>query len=109
MEKMSRVAEIEKRAELYDIACKALNDNGYQTEPIKDGSLIHLGDGYYARVKFSICDATKFDIDRVREEYNLILEERAAHAALMEKKAKLKQAHEAAKATEAVTESNSEN
>lgn len=72
------------RANLYEGAILGVNEKGFKTEPFKSGVLIDIGDGYFAKMTISICDATKFDIDATREEYAAILETRRLAA---EKKA----------------------
>lgn len=69
MEKMKVSEQAAIRAKLYDAAGTAIKDCGYTTETIADGMLIHLGDGQYGKVKISICDPSKFNLEAVREEY----------------------------------------
>lgn len=59
----------ETRASLYGIACNALNQNGMPTESIRGGALIDLGNGYFAKMSISICDATKFSAEDARADY----------------------------------------
>ena len=107
MEKLTVKESAEIRASLYDTTLTALNEAGYATETFKGGALIHLPNGYFAKVSISICDASKFDIEATRAEYQAQLEARAeaaakaaAKAAEKEAKAAEKAAKEAAKAVE---------
>lgn len=101
MEKMGTKLQAETRANLYEVALKGVANAGFETETIKGGALIHLPDGYFAKMTVTICDATKFDLDATREEYQAKLAadaERAAKAmAAAEEKAR-KAEEKAAKA-----------
>ena len=97
MDKMNKVTEAETRKHLYEVALDALARDGYTTEVIKDGALIHLPDGYFAKVKISICDATKFDLDKVRADYQDQLQKRAEAAEKRAIKAREKAEKEAEK------------
>ena len=107
MDKLSVKESSAVRTELYDVALSALNGVGYDTEAIKGGALIHLPNGYFAKMSISVADATKFSLEEVREEYQAQLKAREAAAAKAEAKAlekaekeKAKLAKEAAKETE---------
>lgn len=93
------------RSHLYEVALNAIVQDGKETEVIADGALIHLGDGQFAKLKISVCDATKFDLEATRAEYQ---EKLAKQAELAQKRAeaaaeKARKAaeHEAAKAAKA--------
>ena len=101
MEKMNKAVEAEVRKNLYEVALDALAREGFTTEVIKDGALIHLPDGYFAKVKVSICDATKFDLDVTRAEYQELLQKRAEAAEKKAQKAREKAEKEAVKAIKA--------
>ena len=68
-EKMKVAEQAKYRAELYGAASEAFQSKGYTTETISDGMLVHLGEGQYSKVKISICDPAKFDLDHEREVY----------------------------------------
>ena len=96
MDKMSVKVQAETRANLYDVALKGIANAGFETETIADGALVHLPDGYFAKVCVTICDATKFDLEETRAKYQEKLAnaaERAAKAAAKaeEKSKKLEQ------------------
>lgn len=95
MEKMNVKAQTEVRSTLYGEAIKGINELGYETETIKGGTLIHLPDGYFAKMTISVCDATKFDLEKTRSEYQTALEARAARAEAAAKKAREKVEKEA--------------
>ena len=103
MEKMNVKQQVEVRANLYDIAINGLHANDFETEAVCDGLLIHLPDGYFAKMKISICDATKFDLTEEREAYAEKLQkqsERAEAARLRAEEKARKAAEKAAKAAE---------
>lgn len=104
MEKMSVKAQAETRANLYQVTEAALINAGKETEPFKGGILVNLGEGYWAKMNITVCDATKFDIDAVRAEYQASLdakaEKAAKHAEKLAKEAE-KAAAKAAKAAKA--------
>lgn len=79
-EKMGTKEQAVVRANLYEVALNAIVQNGMETEVVADGALIHLGDGQYAKLKISVCDATKFDLEDTRNKYQAKLA-RAAEAA----------------------------
>ena len=104
-EKMSVKDQVVVRSHLYEVALNAVVQDGKETEVIADGALIHLGDGQFAKLKISICDATKFDLEATRAEYQEKLakqaelaEKRAEAARIKAEKAEKKAAKEAAKA-----------
>lgn len=84
IEKMSVKDQAVVRSHLYEVALNAIVQDGKETEVIADGALIHLGDGQFAKMKISICDATKFDLEATRAEYQ---EKLAKQAELAQKKA----------------------
>lgn len=96
MEKLSVKEATATRVELYGIATAALDAQGFVTEPIKGGSLVDLGNGYFAKLTISVCDASKLDVDALRAEYTEAVEKRAAKAVEAQAKAAVK----AAKAAE---------
>lgn len=103
MEKMNVKQQAEVRANLYDIAINGFHGAELETEAICDGLLIHLPDGYFAKMKISICDATKFDLAAERENYAEKLQkqsERAEAARLRAEEKARKAAEKAAKAAE---------
>lgn len=106
-EKMSVKEQSVVRSHLYEIALGAIVGDGKETEVISDGALIHLGDEQYAKLKISVCDATKFDLQAVRDEYQEKLrkqaeaaEKRAEAAAEKARKAEEKAARKAEKEAE---------
>ena len=98
MDKMGIKEATEIRSQLYSLVNEELNASGFETEPIKGGVLIHLPDGYFAKLAISINDATKFDLEAVREEYNLVIENRTKRAEEAKEKARIKEEKAAAKA-----------
>ena len=82
--KMSVKDQAIVRSHLYEVALNAIVQDGKETEVIADGALIHLGDGQFAKMKISICDATKFDLEATRAEYQ---EKLAKQAELAQKRA----------------------
>ena len=107
MEKMSMAKQAETRAILYEKALSSLATAGYQTETIKGGALISLGDGYYAKMSISICDATKFDLEQTRAEYQEAMAKAAERAEAKAKKAREKAEKAAAKAAKEAEKSES--
>lgn len=102
MEKMPTNQQIETRKELYG---KIENALGYTTEPISEGLLVDLGNGYFAKVKVSVCNAEKFDLEGTRIDYAMKLQKRAekAEAARIKAEEKARKAAErAAKAAEKI-------
>lgn len=95
MEKLSVVAQAEKRAELYNVAESALVDAGYETETIKGGMLVKF-EGGYAVLSVTIKNPEKFDLADVRAEYQEALQKAAERA----EKAAAKATEKAAKAAE---------
>ena len=83
-EKMSVKDQAIVRSHLYEIALNAIVQDGKETEVISDGALIHLGDGQFAKLKISVCDPTKFNLEDVREKYQ---EKLAKQAELAQKRA----------------------
>ena len=107
MEKMTVKESAETRATLYNTAINALEATGLKTEPFKGGVLVDLGNGYFAKMAISVCDATKFDLEETRAEYaaqvearNVAAEKAAAKAAEKAKKDAEKAEKAAAKAAE---------
>lgn len=95
------------RSHLYEVALNAIVQDGKETEVIADGALIHLGDGQFAKLKISVCDATKFDLEATRAEYQEKLakqaelaQKRAEAAAEKARKAAEREAAKVAKAAE---------
>lgn len=91
MEKMPTTQQAEVRKNVYGLIVETLNMNGFNTEPVKGGVLVDLGEGYFGTVSFSVHDATKFDVETVRALYQESLEkkaEKAAKAAAKQSKAK---------------------
>ena len=80
VEKMGTKEQAVVRSHLYEVALNAIVQDGKETEVVSDGALIHLGDGQYAKLKISVCDATKFDLEDTRAKYQEKLA-RAAEAA----------------------------
>lgn len=68
MDKMTVKDSAETRANLYNTAIDAFEASGLTTEPFKGGVLVDLGNGYFAKMAISVCDATKFDLEEVRVE-----------------------------------------
>lgn len=105
MEKMSIAKATETRATLYETALRAISVAGYPTETIKGGALISLGDGQYAKMNISICDATKFDLEKTRQEYREAVERAAERAEAKAKKAREKAERAAEKAAKTAEKS----
>lgn len=106
-EKMSVKEQAIVRANLYETVLGAVVASGKQTEVIADGALIHLGDGQFAKLKISVCDATKFDLENERAVYQEKLakqaemaQKRADAAAEKARKAAEREAKRAAKEAE---------
>lgn len=106
-EKMSVKDQAIVRSHLYEVALNAIVQDGKETEVIADGALIHLGDGQFAKLKISVCDATKFSLDAARADYQEKLakqaelaRKRAEAAAIKAEKAAAKEATKAAKESE---------
>lgn len=99
MDKMSMKEQAEVRVNLYSMAEKVLNDNGYYTEHIKGGMLINIGNGRYAKMSVSICDSDK--VDKWREEYAESMAKKADKAEAKAERERLK-AEKAAKRVEKV-------
>ena len=106
-EKMNVKEQASVRAGLYETALNAIANKGLMTEIIADGALIHLGDGQYAKLKISVCDATKFSLEDARADYQEKLEKqaelaqkRAEVAAEKARKAAEREAKKAAKEAE---------
>ncbi len=97
MEKMSVAAQAETRATLYADALKGIEASGLETETIAEGALIHLPEGYFAKLAITICDATKFDLEATREKY----QEKVANATARAEKAAAKAREKAEKAAKA--------
>lgn len=107
-EKMSVKDQAVVRSHLYEVALNAIVQDGKETEVISDGALIHLGDGQFAKLKISVCDPTKFDLEATRVRYQEKLtkqaelaEKRAEAAAEKARKAAEREAAKAAKEAEA--------
>lgn len=103
-EKMSVKDQAIVRSHLYEVALNAIVQDGKETEVISDGALIHLGDGQFAKLKISVCDASKFDLEATRTKYQEKLakqakaaQEKAEAAAEKARKAAEKEAAKAAK------------
>ena len=96
IEKMSPKDQAIVRSHLYEVALSAIVQDGKETEVIKDGALIHLGDGQFAKLKISVCDASKFDLEKTRAEY----QEKLANQAEMARKKAEAAAEKARKAEE---------
>lgn len=101
-EKMSVKEQSAVRSHLYEVALGAIVADDKETEVISDGALIHLGDGQFAKMKISVCDATKFDLEVTRQEYQEKLAKQAElakkRAEAAEEKARKAAEREAAKA-----------
>ena len=104
---MSVKDQVIVRSHLYEVALNAIVQDGKETEVIADGALIRLGDGQFAKLKISVCDATKFDLEATRAEYQEKLakqaelaQKRAEAAAEKARKAAEREAAKAAKAAE---------
>ena len=98
-EKMSPKEAAIVRSKLYEITLNALvNDGGFDTEAVSDGALVHLGDGQFAKIRISVCDATKFDLNKIREEYKEKLAKQAEAAEKKAEAARAKAEKEARKA-----------
>lgn len=80
LKKLSPKESAEIRANLYELALDAIELAGFETEPIKGGALIHLNDGYFAKLAISACDVTKFNLENTRAEYQAQLAKRAEAA-----------------------------
>ena len=101
MEKMTVKDSAETRANLYNTAIEAFETEGLKTEPFKGGVLIDLGNGYFAKMAISVCDATKFDLEETRAEYAAQVEARNAAAEKAATKAAEKAKKDAEKAEKA--------
>lgn len=95
MTKMPVKEQTAVRAELYTLALDAIGAAGMETEIVSEGALIHLANGYFAKVKISVCDAEKFDLETEREAYTT----KVANAAALAEKRALAAAEKAAKAS----------
>lgn len=107
MDKMNTKAQANTRATIYDIVSEALANAGYATEMGTDGRVIDLGDGYYGKLKISVCDATKFSITDEREKVAakaMAAAERAEKARIRAEEKERKRAERAAKAREKIAE-----
>ena len=102
MDKMSIKDATDVRVNLYGVTIDALQNEGFVVEPIKGGSLIHLGNGYFAKMAISVCDASKFDLEATRAEYAEAVATRKVKTEEAKAKAEAKEAakaeREAAKA-----------
>lgn len=101
--KMSIKDQAAARASLYEVCTTALFEKGYDSEPVCDGSLIHLPNGQFAVIKISIKDATKFNLEEEREKYTekqVAAAERAEKAAEKARKKAEKAKEKAEKAKE---------
>ena len=94
LEKMDTKNQAMVRSNFYSRIEESFSD--YTTEPISDGLLIHLEGGHFAKVKVSVCDATKFDLEKERTAYA----EKCAKAAERAEKARQKAEERAEKAAE---------
>ena len=107
MEKMNIKEQAKVRAQLYnEIGTVMVDKFGYETEPYKEGLLVHMTDGNWVKVRVSIADPEKFDIEATRTEYAAQLAARAERARVAQEKAAekaRKAAEKAAKAAEKVT------
>ena len=101
LEKMGTAEATETRANLYNIAIAAFEQNGISAAPIKGGSLLNLGNGYHAKFTISICDPAKVDsyVEAYAEQQAKNAERAAVRAAKAEEKA-AKAAERAAKKAE---------
>lgn len=79
------------RSELYSLVGTTIEGHGFVTETVSDGMLIHLNDGYYAKLKISLCDPTKFNIEDAREAYAQKMAEAAVRAEKARQKAEEKE------------------
>ena len=104
MEKMTTQEAATTRAGLYATTRDALEAAGFPTESIKGGALIDLGNGQYAKLAISICDATKFDLEATRAEYHAQVEARELAAKKAIEKAAEKARREAEKSNTEVSE-----
>lgn len=101
LEKMSTGEAAETRANLYNIAISAFEQNGIAAIPIKGGSLLDLGNGYHAKLAVSVCDPKKVGsyIEAYAEQQAKNAARMAERAARAEEKAR-KAAERAAKKAE---------
>lgn len=67
LEKMDIKTQAQTRANFYSRIEESLGD--YITEPVSDGLLIHLGNDHFAKIKVSVCDSTKFNLENERLAY----------------------------------------
>lgn len=107
MDKMNTKVQADMRSMMYTIVSEALDDAGYITEMGSDGRIIDLGNGYYGKLKISICDATKFSITDEREKVAakaMAAAERAEKARIRAEEKERKRAERAAKAQEKIAE-----
>lgn len=101
MEKMQAKKQIEIRSTVYNVIAEALEQAGFPTEIGCDGRIVNLGEGYFGKLKFSICDATKFSITEEREKVAEKAKEAAERAEKARKKAEEKERKAIERATKA--------
>ena len=94
--KMETKEQVATRARLYDAITEKLTSLGMDTETIKGGRLIDLGNGFFARVQVSICDVEK--VPEYRAEYAEQLQKDAEKAIEKARKADEKAAKAAERA-----------
>lgn len=102
MEKMAIVKQAATRSDIYACIEKAIkSDMDYFTETVSDGMLVHLPDGYFAKVKVTVCNAEKFSLDNVRTKYAEKTQKAAERARKAAERAKEKEEKAVARATAA--------
>ena len=101
MEKMNPSTQATVRSNLYTMVENTVNGNGLTTEPVTDGMLVHLEDGNFAKIRISICDPTKFDLDEARKAFAEKTAKAAARAAAASERAKAAEAKATARAAKA--------
>lgn len=94
--KMASKDAVAVRAQAYDVITEALASVGMETEPIKGGRLVDLGNGFFGRVQFSVCETEK--VQGYRDEYAEQLQKDAEKAIERAKKADEKAAKAAERA-----------
>ena len=88
--KMKIEEQAKVRAQLYSYVEEILNDYNMDFERVCEGTLVHLPDGQYAKIKISICDAEKFSLVQEREKYAEKTCKAAERAEIARKKAEEK-------------------
>jgi len=101
MEKMNPSTQATVRSNLYSLVEKTVNESGFVTEPVTDGMLVHLEDGNFAKIRVSVCDPVKFDLEEARKAFAEKTAKAAARASAASERAKAAEEKATARATKA--------